>query len=55
MRSFSIQMVYTCAYFAEPHDDIARAQRDKLDMICRKLRLSRTTPFSTSAAAGARW
>jgi cyclopropane-fatty-acyl-phospholipid synthase len=33
------EMVYTCAYFTEWHDDIARAQRDKLDMICRKLRL----------------
>lgn len=33
------EMVYTCAYFAEDHGDIARAQRDKLDMICRKLRL----------------
>jgi cyclopropane-fatty-acyl-phospholipid synthase len=32
------EMVYSCAYFTEPHDDIARAQRDKLDMICRKLR-----------------
>ncbi len=32
-------MVYTCAYFAEDHWDIDRAQRDKLDMICRKLRL----------------
>lgn len=33
------EMVYTCAYFSEWHDDLARAQRDKLDMICRKLRL----------------
>ncbi len=33
------EMVYTCAYFTEWHDDIDRAQRDKLDMICRKLRL----------------
>ena len=33
------EMVYTCGYFAEWHDDIDRAQRDKLDMICRKLRL----------------
>ncbi|HEY5796733.1 MAG TPA: cyclopropane-fatty-acyl-phospholipid synthase family protein, partial [Bosea sp. (in: a-proteobacteria)] len=28
-----------CAYFTEDHGDIDRAQRDKLDMICRKLRL----------------
>ncbi|KAB0266434.1 class I SAM-dependent methyltransferase [Microvirga brassicacearum] len=34
------EMVYTCAYFQpEWHDDLARAQTDKLDMICRKLRL----------------
>lgn len=33
-------MVYTCAYFQPDwHDDLARAQLDKLDMICRKLRL----------------
>lgn len=33
------EMVYTCAYFSEDHGDLERAQRDKLDMICRKLRL----------------
>jgi cyclopropane-fatty-acyl-phospholipid synthase len=33
------EMVYTCGYFTEDHHDIDRAQRDKLDMICRKLRL----------------
>jgi cyclopropane-fatty-acyl-phospholipid synthase len=34
------EMVYTCAYFQPDwHHDLARAQRDKLDMICRKLRL----------------
>src|SRR4051794_17412126 len=34
------EMVYTCAYFQpEWHEDLARAQTDKLDMICRKLRL----------------
>lgn len=33
-------MVYTCAYYTPDfHDDIGKAQRDKLDMICRKLRL----------------
>ncbi|WP_439499911.1 class I SAM-dependent methyltransferase [Bosea sp. (in: a-proteobacteria)] len=32
-------MVYTCAYFTEDHQNLERAQRDKLDMICRKLRL----------------
>jgi cyclopropane-fatty-acyl-phospholipid synthase len=35
------EMVYTCAYFTpDPHDDLARAQRDKLDLVCRKLRLA---------------
>lgn len=33
------RMVYTCAYFSEWHEDIERAQLEKIDMICRKLRL----------------
>ena len=33
------QMVYSCAYFVEWSNDIAQAQRNKLEMICRKLRL----------------
>ena len=33
------EMVYTCAYFRDWENDIATAQVDKLDMICRKLRL----------------
>jgi len=33
------EMVYSCAYFTDWSNDIATAQRDKLDMICRKLRL----------------
>jgi cyclopropane-fatty-acyl-phospholipid synthase len=33
------EMVYSCAYFTDWQNDIAQAQRDKLDMICRKLRL----------------
>jgi cyclopropane-fatty-acyl-phospholipid synthase len=33
------EMVYTCAYFRDWSNDIATAQRDKLDLICRKLRL----------------
>ena len=32
-------MVYTCAYFTDWNSDLATAQFDKLDMICRKLRL----------------
>src|SRR5262249_31045009 len=33
------EMLYSCAYFTDWENDIAQAQRDKLDMICRKLRL----------------
>ncbi len=33
------QMVYSCAYFATPEDDLDTAQRRKLDYICCKLRL----------------
>ena len=33
------EMVYSCAYFREWNNDLATAQYDKLDMICRKLRL----------------
>jgi len=33
------QMVYSCAYFRSPDDDIDTAQEQKLEYICRKLRL----------------
>ena len=33
------QMVYSCAYFENAEDSLDRAQRNKLDHICRKLRL----------------
>ncbi len=33
------EMVYTCGYFTDWSNDIDTAQRDKLDMICKKLRL----------------
>jgi cyclopropane-fatty-acyl-phospholipid synthase len=33
------EMVYSCAYFTDWSSDLATAQRAKLDMICRKLRL----------------
>lgn len=33
------RMVYSCAYFASPDDDLDTAQERKLDYICRKLRL----------------
>jgi len=33
------EMVYSCAYYTDWDNDVAQAQRDKLEMICRKLRL----------------
>ena len=33
------QMIYSCAYFAGDGDSLDQAQTNKLDMICRKLRL----------------
>ncbi len=33
------EMQYSCAYFKSPDATLATAQKDKLDMICRKLRL----------------
>lgn len=46
------RMVYTCAYFREWHDDIDRAQTDKIEMICRKLRLK---PGETLLDIGCGW
>ncbi len=33
------EMLYSCAYFTDWENSIEQAQRDKLDMICKKLRL----------------
>jgi len=38
-------MVYTCAYFTDWDNSLDRAQEDKLDMICRKLRLQKGDRF----------
>jgi cyclopropane-fatty-acyl-phospholipid synthase len=46
------QMVYSCGYFTDWSNDIATAQRDKLDMICRKLRLQ---PGDTLLDIGCGW
>jgi cyclopropane-fatty-acyl-phospholipid synthase len=46
------EMVYTCAYFTRWDNDLATAQRDKLDMICRKLRLQ---PDETFLDIGCGW
>lgn len=34
------QMIYSCAYFASERDTLEDAQRRKLDLVCRKLRLA---------------
>ncbi|MBI4251323.1 MAG: class I SAM-dependent methyltransferase, partial [Candidatus Tectomicrobia bacterium] len=33
-------MAYTCAYYRTPDGGLSQAQRDKMDLVCRKLRLS---------------
>jgi cyclopropane-fatty-acyl-phospholipid synthase len=46
------EMVYTCAYFAHEDDSLERAQRAKLDYVCRKLALR---PGETVIEAGCGW
>jgi len=46
------QMQYTCAYFHNPSDSIDRAQLQKMDLVCRKLRLQ---PGETVVEAGCGW
>ena len=38
-------MVYSCAYFSNDRQDLASAQRAKLDLICRKLQLTTNDEF----------
>jgi cyclopropane-fatty-acyl-phospholipid synthase len=38
-------MVYTCAYYRRPDGELDQAQRDKLDLVCRKLSLERGERF----------
>ena len=38
-------MVYSCAYFRSENDSLDQAQEQKLDLICRKLRLERGERF----------
>jgi cyclopropane-fatty-acyl-phospholipid synthase len=45
-------LVYTCAYFANPEMSLDDAQRAKLDLVCRKLRLR---PGDTVVEAGCGW
>ncbi|WP_423414591.1 cyclopropane-fatty-acyl-phospholipid synthase family protein [Hyphomicrobium sp. B1] len=46
------EMVYSCAYYTDWSNDIAQAQHDKLEMICRKLRLK---PGDRMLDIGAGW
>jgi cyclopropane-fatty-acyl-phospholipid synthase len=46
------QLVYTCAYFEHPDVSLEEAQRAKLDLVCRKLRLQ---PGETVVEAGCGW
>ncbi|HET9361112.1 MAG TPA: cyclopropane-fatty-acyl-phospholipid synthase family protein [Vicinamibacterales bacterium] len=46
------ELVYTCAYFAEPQMSLDDAQIAKLDLVCRKLRLR---PGDTVVEAGCGW
>jgi cyclopropane-fatty-acyl-phospholipid synthase len=39
------EMVYSCAYFETPNDSLEQAQRNKLDHVCRKLRLKQGERF----------
>jgi len=45
-------MVYTCAYYREPDGKLEQAQADKLDLVCRKLRLR---PGETMLDIGCGW
>jgi cyclopropane-fatty-acyl-phospholipid synthase len=45
-------LVYSCAYFADWGDDLAEAQRNKLEMSCRRLRLK---PEETLLDIGCGW
>jgi cyclopropane-fatty-acyl-phospholipid synthase len=46
------QMVYTCAYFADPDQGLEEAQVAKMDYVCRKLRLR---PGDRVLEAGCGW
>jgi cyclopropane-fatty-acyl-phospholipid synthase len=39
------KMIYSCAYFSDPAQDLDKAQERKLDYICRKLRLKKGERF----------
>ena len=45
-------MLYTCAYYREPDGKLEQAQEDKVDLVCRKLRLK---PGETMLDIGCGW
>src|SRR5205807_2318944 len=45
-------MLYTCAYYRDPAGGLEQAQADKLDLVCRKLRLA---PDETLLDLGCGW
>jgi cyclopropane-fatty-acyl-phospholipid synthase len=45
-------MLYTCAYYREPDGKLEQAQADKVDLVCRKLRLK---PGETLLDIGCGW
>jgi cyclopropane-fatty-acyl-phospholipid synthase len=45
-------LTYSCAYFREPEEDLDSSQENKIDMICRKLRLQ---PFEQFLDIGCGW
>jgi len=51
-RWLDTELVYTCAYFPDPGMPLEDAQRAKLDLVCRKLRLQ---PGETVVEAGCGW
>lgn len=46
------QLVYTCAYYRNPDNSLEQAQSDKMDLVCRKLRLQ---PGERVVEAGCGW
>lgn len=46
------QLQYTCAYFTNPQQSLADAQRSKMDLVCRKLRLQ---PGQSLLETGCGW
>ena len=51
-RWLDAEMVYTCAYFQSADDSLEDAQLQKMDLVCRKLRLE---PGETVIEAGCGW